>query len=73
MCANHRGLPATEKNGLQGFGHSYGHLKHKNSYALYTKLNAEKVMFGGVSNSCMGKKKFIFTRLLQMTIDRASC
>lgn len=54
-------FPLKTKNELQGFGHS----KHKNNYALFTKLNTEKVMFGGLPNSCMGKKAYF----LEVVVD----
>lgn len=56
MYTNHSAIPVQEKKQASRLGHFYGHSKHKNSYALYTKQNTEEVTFGGLSNSCIEKE-----------------
>lgn len=65
--------PRKKKNRPQGSGHFYGHLKHKNDYTLYTKLKAEKVMSGGISNSCTEKKKSYFLEVFWVATGWAGC
>lgn len=66
MRANHSGVPAKEKKRTSRLWSLLWQLKHKNNYALYTKLNTEKVMFGGLTVACKKKKKAYF---LEVVVD----
>lgn len=69
-----KSFPPKKKKYLKFFFfYFYGHFKHKNDYTLYTKLKAEKVTSGGISNSCMGKENLIFLRLFWVVTGWAGC